>query len=306
MPRYIIKRVFSSILTIWVVITLTFILMHAIPGGPFASEQNIPPEIEAQIKAQYNLDKPLVWQYGNYIKNLLKLDLGPSYKYKGRTVNDLIKDGFAITTQLGLVAVVIALAAGIPLGITSALKQGKWQDNFIMIISMLGITIPSFVLATLLLYVFAFKLGWFPSLRWGTWKHFVLPAIALAGSPTAMISRLTRSSLLDVIRQDYIRTARAKGNAERIVVYKHALKNAIIPIVTYTGPMIAGVMTGSFVIEKLFSIPGLGRQFVDSITNRDYTVILGFTVFYAVILVTCNLLVDIVYALIDSRIKLDS
>lgn len=306
MLKYIIKRILSAIITVWVVITLTFILMHAIPGGPFSSEKNIPPEIEAQIQAQYNLDKPLWWQYGHYLKNLLKLDLGPSYKYKGRTVNDLIHDGFSTTAELGLVAVALALAVGMPLGITSALKQGKWQDNFIMFISVLGITIPSFVMATLLLYFFAFKLGWFPSLRWGTWKHFVLPAIALAGSPTALISRLTRSSLLDVIRQDYIRTARAKGNPERIVVYKHALKNAVIPVVTYIGPLIASITTGSFVIEKIFSIPGIGRQFVDSITNRDYTVILGFTIFYASLLVVCNLLVDIVYALIDPRINLDN
>lgn len=306
MLKYIIKRIFSSIITVWVIVTLTFILMHAIPGGPFASEKNIPPEVEAMINAKYNLDKPLVWQYGHYLGNLVKFDLGPSLKYKGRTVNDLINDGISTSAQLGLVAVMLALFLGVPLGITSALKQGKWQDNFVMFLSILGITIPSFVLATLLLYFFSFKLDWFPSLRWGTWKHFVLPAIALAGSPTALISRLTRSSLLDVIRQDYIRTSRAKGNPERVVVYKHALKNSIIPVLTYLGPLIASIMTGSFVIEKIFSIPGIGRQFVDSITNRDYTVILGFTVFYAVLLVTCNLLVDIVYVLADPRIKIDS
>lgn len=306
MLKYIIKRIFSAVITVWVVVTLTFMLMHAIPGGPFASEKNIPPEIEALVNAQYNLDKPLLWQYGYYLKNLVKFDLGPSLKYKGRTVNDLINDGISTTVQLGLVSVLLALFIGLPLGITSALKQGKWQDNFVMFLSILGITIPSFVLATLFLYFFSFKLGWFPSLRWGTWKHFVLPAIALAGSPIALISRLTRSSLLDVVRQDYIRTARAKGNPERVVVYKHALKNSIIPVVTYLGPLIASIMTGSFVIEKMFSIPGIGRQFVESITNRDYTVILGFTIFYASLLVTCNLIVDIVYALVDPRIKFDS
>lgn len=306
MLKYVIKRIFSSIITVWVVVTLTFILMHAIPGGPFVSEKNIPPEVEAMIKAQYNLDKPLVWQYSHYLGNLVKFDLGPSLKYKGRTVNDLISDGISTSAQLGLVSVMLALFLGLPLGITSALKQGKWQDNFVMFLSILGITIPSFVLATLLLYFFSFKFGWFPSLRWGTWKHFVLPAIALAGSPTALISRLTRSSLLDVVRQDYIRTSRAKGNPERVVVYKHALKNSVIPVLTYLGPLIASIMTGSFVIEKIFSIPGIGRQFVDSITNRDYTVILGFTVFYAFLLVTCNLLVDIVYVLVDPRIKIDS
>lgn len=303
MYKYIIKRIIFSILTVWVVVTLTFMLMHAIPGGPFSSEKNISPEIQAQMEAKYNMDKPLWWQYGNYLGNLVKFDLGPSLKYQGRTVNDLIKDGFSITAELGLVSIALALVVGMTFGITSALKQGKWQDNFIMFLSILGITIPSFVLAPLLLYFFAFKLGWFPSLRWGTWQHFVLPAIALAGSPTALIARLTRSSLLDIIRQDYIRTARAKGNPERIVVYKHALKNALIPVVTYLGPLIASIVTGSFVIEKIFSIPGIGRQFIDSVTNRDYTAILGFTVFYASLLVLCNLLVDIVYALIDPRIK---
>jgi oligopeptide transport system permease protein len=306
MLNYILKRILSAIVTLWVVVTVTFVLMHAIPGDPLSSEKNMDPDIKARMEAQYGLDKPLAVQYTTYLKNLLKLDLGPSFKYKGRTVNQLIHDGFHISASLGLVAILVALAIGIPLGITSALHQGKWQDSFVMFISILGITIPSFVLAPLLLYFFSYKLNIFPAMRWGTPKHFVLPAIALAGSPTALIARLTRSSLLDVVKQDYIRTAKAKGVPQKLVIYKHALKNAIIPVITYVGPLLASVMTGSFVIEKIFSIPGIGRQFIDSITNRDFTVILGFTVFYGAFLVICNLLVDLAYAAVDPRIKLDN
>jgi oligopeptide transport system permease protein len=306
MVKYIIKRIISCIVTMWVVATVTFLLMHAIPGGPFAKERKIPPDIQKQINAKYNLDKPLYWQYESYFKDLLHGDLGPSYRYLGRTVNDLIHDGFPVSAQLGLVAVAVALILGVPFGIISALKQGKWQDNFFMFLATIGITIPNFVLGTLLLYFLAYKLGWFPTLRWGTPAHFVLPAIALAATPTAYISRLTRSSLLDVIRQDYIRTAKAKGLPDSIVVYKHALKNAVIPVITYLGPLVSGILTGSFVIEKIFTIPGIGRQFVDSITNRDYTVIMGLTIFDSLLLVSFNLLVDVLYGLFDPRIKLDN
>lgn len=306
MVNYIIKRIISCVITMWVIATITFLLMHAIPGGPFDKEKKIPPEIMKAIQARYNLDKPLWWQYQDYFKHLLKGDLGPSYRYIGRSVNDLIKDGFPISAQLGGASVLLAMALGIPFGIISALKQGKWQDNFVMFLSTLGITIPSFVLATLLLYFLSFRLGLFPSMRWGTPAHFVLPAIALAASPTAVIARLTRSSLLDVVRQDYIRTARAKGLSEKVVIYKHALKNAVIPVITYLGPTAGGVLTGSFVIERIFSIPGMGRQFVESITNRDYTTILGLTIFDSMLLVTIILVIDILYGFFDPRIKLDN
>ncbi|QCX33091.1 ABC transporter permease [Caloramator sp. E03] len=306
MLRYVVKRLVSCIVTMWVIATITFILMHAIPGGPFDKEKKIPPEIMKQIQARYNLDKPLWWQYQEYFKNLLKGDFGPSYRYIGRTVNDLIKDGFPISAQLGGVSVLVALLFGIPFGIISALNQGKWQDSFVMFLATIGITIPSFVLSTLLLYFLSFKLGLFPSMRWGTPRHFVLPAIALAATPTAFVSRLTRSSLLDVIRQDYIRTAKAKGIPDKIVVYKHALKNAILPVITYLGPLVAGILTGSFVVERIFSIPGMGRQFVESITNRDFTTILGLTIFDSFLLVVFNLLVDLLYVVFDPRIKLDN
>ncbi|EYE87820.1 peptide ABC transporter permease [Fervidicella metallireducens AeB] len=306
MLNYIVKRIISGVITLWVVITITFILMHLIPGGPFDKEKKVPDKVKKAMEARYNLDKPLWWQYGDYLKGLVKFDLGPSFKYEGRTVNEIIKTGFPVSAQLGGVAVIFSLLLGLPFGIISALKQGKWQDNLVMFLATIGITVPSFVLATLLLYVFGLKLGWFPTMRWGTPLHYVLPVIALAGSPTAIISRLTRSSLLDVVRQDYIRTARAKGIPEKIVIYKHALKNALIPVLTYLGPLIAAVLTGSFVIEKIFTIPGLGKQFVESITNRDFTTILGTTVFYSVLLVVCNLIVDILYAVVDPRIKLDN
>lgn len=306
MIKYIIKRLVSCIITLWVVVTITFFLMRLMPGGPFDKEKPIPPEVKKQIEERYNLNKPLWWQYQDYLKKLVQGDLGPSFKYPGKTVNRIIKEGFPVSAQLGSAAVVLSLLIGVPFGVISARRQGKWQDNTVMFLATLGITIPSFVLATLLLYVFSLKLGWFPGMRWGTPMHYVLPAIALAGSPMAVISRLTRSSLLDVVRQDYIRTARAKGMPEGIVIYKHALKNALIPVLTYLGPMIAGILTGSFVIEKIFTIPGLGRQFVESIGNRDYTAILGVTIFYGAFLVICNLVVDILYAFVDPRIKLDN
>lgn len=303
MIRYIFKRLIASIITLWVVITITFLLIHTIPGGPFDYERKLPDLIKKAIENRYNLNKPLWWQYKDYFAHLLKLDLGPSFAYEGMTVNQLIKNGFPVSAQLGTSVVLFALFLGIPFGIISALRQGKWQDNLFMFIATLGITIPGFVIATLLLFFLTFKIKLFPPFSWGTAAHFVLPTIALAGGPTAMISRLTRSSLLDVIRQDYIRTARAKGLSEQVVIYKHALKNAIIPVLTYLGPLIAAILTGSFVIEKIFTIPGLGRQFVESINNRDYTAILGVTIFYSSFLVICNLVIDILYGVVDSRIR---
>lgn len=305
MGSYILKRIVSSIITLWVIVTVTFILARTIPGGPFDREKPLPPEVRKNIEARYNLDKPLWWQYGDYMKNLIKLDLGPSFQQRGTTINDIVNRGFPVSAELGTAAVALSLVFGLIFGIISALKQGKWQDHFTMFISTLGVTIPGFVLATLFIYVFAQKLEIFPIFGWGTPKHYVLPAIALGGFSMAFIARLTRSSLLDVVRQDYIRTARAKGLSEVSVIIKHALKNSILPVVTYLGPLVAAVLTGSFVIERIFSIPGLGRAFVDSIGNRDYTAILGVTVFYGLFLIICNLIVDILYALIDPRIKLE-
>lgn len=305
MLNYIVKRVFTSIITIFVVISLTFVLMHKIPGGPFDGEKKLPPQVEANLKQKFGLDKPLHEQYGMYLKNLMHGELGPSMSYEGMTVNDVIGYSFPASAKLGVISVVFALIVGLYLGITAALKQGKWQDSVTMIVAILGVTVPSFVMATFLIYVFALKLGWFPVIGFEGPENYVLPVIALGGYSMAFIARLGRSSFLDVIRQDYMRTAKAKGLSRFAVIYKHGLRNALIPVITYIGPLVAGILTGSFVVESLFGIPGLGGEFVRSITNRDYTTILGVTVFYSTFLIICNLVVDILYGIIDPRIKLE-
>lgn len=307
MSRYILKRLLATIITIWVVITVTFLLMHAIPGGPFTGEKNLPPAIKHNLEVKFGLNKPLGEQYKVYLKNLVfNLDLGPSMRYESKTVKDVINYSFKASAKLGAVTIIFALIVGIFMGITAALHQGRWQDGTCMVISLLGVTVPSFVLATLLIYVFSIKLRVLDVIGFDSWKSYIMPTLALGGFSMANISRLMRSSLLDVVRQDYIRTAKAKGLSQNVVIYKHALKNSIIPVMTYLGPTIAGILTGSFVVEQIFGIPGLGREFVQSITNRDYSTILGVTVFYSTFLVLCNFAVDILYAVVDPRIKLDS
>lgn len=304
MARYLFRRFVSIILALWVVATVTFFVMRALPGGPFSSEKAIPPAIQRNIEERYHLNDPLLTQYGDYMLRLVKWDLGPSFKQKGRDVNEIISTHFPVSAQLGLTAVALSLLVGIPAGIISALRQNKWQDQLAMFFSVIGVAVPNFVMASLLMYCFALKLPWFPAALWGTPAHMVLPTIALSGFPMAFIARLTRSSMLEVLQQDYIRTARSKGLSERVMIYRHALKNALIPVVTYLGPLVAGVLTGSFVIEKIFAVPGLGRYFVQSIYNRDYTVIMGITFFDSLILVSLNFLVDVAYVFIDPRIRL--
>jgi oligopeptide transport system permease protein len=299
------NRVFSSILVLLAIITITFLLMHAIPGGPFTGEKNITAAILKNIEEHYRLNDPLWKQYADYLLHLIHFDLGPSFKYEGRTVNDIIRESFPVSFQLGMVSISLALALGIPAGAIAALRQNKWQDYATMFFATMGVSVPSFVLATLLIYVFAIKLALLPAAMWSGVTSVVLPALALAAQPTAFIARLTRSSMLEVLAQDYIKTARAKGLSQFVIVYRHALKNAIIPVVTYIGPMAAAVLTGSFIIENIFAIPGLGRHFVTSIYNRDYTVILGVTIFYSVLVIGLNLVVDLIYPLLDPRIKLD-
>jgi oligopeptide transport system permease protein len=304
MGKFLANRLVSSLVTLWLIITLTFILMHAIPGGPFTAEKQLPPEIIKNINARYHLDDPLIKQYWDYLKNVVCFDLGPSFKYPGRTVNDIIGDGFPISATLGIVAILVAIGFGIPAGIVSALHQNKWQDSLIMFLAIIGVSAPSFVTATLLQYLFAYKLRWFPPALWGTPSQLVLPVIALAAFPMAFVARLTRSSMLEVLSQDYIRTARSKGLNQFRVVWRHVLKNALIPTIAVLGPLTATLLTGTFVIEKIFAIPGLGRHFVTSIYNRDYTIILGVTLFYAAVVLLMSLIVDIIYAIIDPRIKL--
>jgi oligopeptide transport system permease protein len=304
MLNYILKRLLNSAIVLLVVITITFLLMHAIPGGPFTTEKNLPPAILKNIEERYRLNDPLWKQYGNYLNDLAHLDLGPSFKYQDRTVNQIIKESFPVSFELGMTSIGLSLLLGIPAGIIAALKRNKWQDFTIMFLATFGVSVPSFVFAAALIHIFAIKLALLPAAMWGGLEYRILPSIALAGMPTAFIARLTRSSMLDVLGQDYIRTARAKGLAQYVIIYRHALKNALIPVITYIGPMAAGILTGSFIIETLFAIPGLGRYFVTSIYNRDYTTILGVTIFYSMLVVGLNMMVDLIYPLLDPRIKL--
>ncbi|OYT15540.1 MAG: peptide ABC transporter permease [Bacteroidetes bacterium 4572_77] len=304
MGKFLFNRIVTMFVTLFLIITITFFLMHAIPGGPFTREKPLPPAVIEALNEKYHLNDPLWKQYIDYVKGVFTFNLGPSFQRVGITVNDLIKSGFPATAKIGGGAIILIIILGIPIGIISALKQNKWQDHVVMIIATLGVTIPSFVMATGIIYVFSAKLRILPSNGLTSWKHMIGPVIALSGFSLSFVARLTRSSMLEVLQQDYIRTARAKGLSEFKVVGKHALKNALIPVVTYMGPMIANLLTGSFVIEKIFAIPGMGKHFVESVGNRDYTVLMGITIFYAVFLIVMVLVVDILYGFIDPRIKL--
>ena len=301
---YIIKRIFNAFIVLWIVITITFFLMHAIPGGPFTAEKSLPPYVLHSIEERYKLNDPLYKQYGDYLCNLVQGDLGPSFKYPGRSVNDIIKDGFPVSFKLGIEAILIAIIIGIPAGILAGVKKDKWQDRAVNFFTTLGVAVPSFVVVALLIYVLSTKLHLLPAAMWNGWQYEIMPALALSGMPMSFIARLTRSSMLDILSQDYIKTARAKGLSWSKVLIKHALPNSLIPVVTYLGPMTASILTGSFVIETIFAIPGLGQYFVTSIYNRDYTVILGVTIFYSVIVIVLNMVVDLLYPLLDPRIKI--
>ena len=302
MKRYILRRLAMTLVTLLLITLLTFIMMHGVPGGPFTRDKQIPASVLAALEKKYNLDKPLYQQYFAYLQGLLRFDLGPSFKYSGKTVNDFIESGFPHSGKLGLITLLFVLVASIPMGIVAALRNGRWQDMLLMAVATLGITIPSFVIAPGLLYVFAFRLGWAPTFGVDKWQGYVLPVIALGGYSISFLARLMRSSLLEVMGQDYIRTARAKGITETRVILRHALRNALIPVITVLGPTVANLLTGSFVIEKIFAIPGMGAHFVNSVTQRDYTTIMGMTVFYAAFLISMVFIVDLFYCLIDPRI----
>ncbi|WP_027397748.1 ABC transporter permease [Anaerovibrio lipolyticus] len=304
MLNYLGKRLINSIIVLWIVMTVTFLLMHAIPGGPFTAEKNLPPAVQANIEARYKLNDPLSTQYMDYVENILHGDLGPSFKYVGRSVNDIIGESFPVSFELGMEAILISLLLGIPAGVLAAYRRNNWQDRTVNLLTTIGIAVPGFVLAALMVEIFAMKLGLLPAAMWIDWKSRILPAFALAAMPMAFITRLTRSSMLEVLGQDYIKTAKAKGLGTSYILFKHALPNALIPVVTYIGPMVASILTGSFVIETIFAIPGLGSYFVTSIYNRDYTVILGVTIFYSAIIILMNMLVDIIYPMLDPRIKI--
>ncbi len=304
MLRYLVQRVLYALLALLVVVTVTFLFMHAIPGGPFQREKALPEAVKRNIEARYKLDQPLHRQYLDYLSHLARGDLGPSFKYRGQTVNDIIRERFPVSVELGTAAILIALLFGVPAGILAALHQNRFPDHVVMFFSTIGVAMPSFVIGTLLMYYLSYRWGLLPSSMWGSPKHVIMPAIALAGLPMAFIARLTRSSMLEVLGQDYMKTAVAKGLPRLRILWVHGIKNAIIPVITYLGPLVAGVLTGSFIVENIFAVPGLGKHFVTSIYNRDYTVILGVTVFYCVLLIGANLLVDLIYPLLDPRIQL--
>ncbi len=304
LARYIIKRVAMGILSVFVVATLTFFLMNLVPGGPFVAEKSISKEAQAALAAKYGLDKPIMERYATYMTDFIKGDMGLSLRQRGRTVNDIIFSKFPVSARLAGVAVLVALLIGIPLGCISAYNRGKFADNFIIVLATCGIAIPSFITSVFLLYTFGSKLNILPTIGLNSVSAYIMPVTALAFYPTAYITRLMRSSLLDVMGQDYIRTAKAKGLSNFKILFKHALRNAVLPVITYVGPMLANLMTGSFVVEKIFTIPGLGRDFVSAITNRDYTMIMGTTIILATLIITANVVVDILYKVIDPRIKL--
>ncbi|WDV46223.1 ABC transporter permease [Clostridiaceae bacterium M8S5] len=305
MLRYIIKRTSIAILTLWVIITITFILMNSIPGDPFTSEKKIDPEILKLMKQKYGLDKPLIQQYGIYLKNLLKGDLGHSLKYKTRTVNEMLLDGFKNSSRLGVLALSLGLLVGITFGIIAGINRGRFFDFFVILIAIVGVSVPNFVYSALFQYFFAVKIRLFPVARWGTKMHYVLPVLALGSRYIASIARMMRTSMLDVLGQDYIKTAKAKGLSKFVVITKHAIRNAILPIITMVGVYLAGILVGSFIVEKVFAVPGMGKYLIMAIKQNDYTVIMGTTIFYAAILVFMMLVIDILYGLIDPRIKLD-
>jgi ABC-type dipeptide/oligopeptide/nickel transport systems, permease components len=293
-----------AILTIYLVATLTFFLMYLVPGGPFLAEKTPSQATLDALYAKYGLDKPVIVQYKNYMVNLLHGDLGLSLKQRGRTVNDIIATGFPVSAKVGGISVIIAFVVGVPLGSVAALKRGKWVDNVIIVLSSAGVAIPSFVISTVLMYVFSVKLQLLPTFGLTSFKNYIMPVTALSFYPTCYIARLMRSSMLDVMGQDYMRTARAKGLNQFTILFKHALRNAIAPVVTYLGPLIAYTLTGSFVVERIFTIPGIGREFISSTVNRDYTMIMGLTIFLAALIVVMNTAVDIINKAIDPRIKL--
>jgi len=302
MLKFISMRVVSTIITLFIVLTATFFLMFLVPGGPFLSERSTAQLVEIMNK-KYGLDKPVIVQYENYLKNALQGDLGVSLKRKGYSIVEILAEKFPVSARLGSVAIVIALFIGIPAGVLAAYKRNTILDRIIMVICTLGYSLPSFIVSVLLLYIFGWYLKLLPTIGLDKPANYIMPVFALSLSPICYITRLMRSSILDIQGQDYLKTARAKGLPEQIVLFKHALKNAVIPVITYLGPMITGVLTGSFVIEKIFSVPGLGKFFIDSITGRDYPMIMGTTIFFAAVLIMANLLVDVLYKVIDPRIK---
>ncbi|ANF97704.1 ABC transporter permease [Paenibacillus bovis] len=304
MVRYIAGKFLFMLVSLFILVSLTFFLMKVIPGDPFMSERAVQPQIKARLMAQYGLDQPIPVQYVRYLGNVIQGDLGISMKYQNQDVTGRIAQTFKPSLQIGIFAIIISIIVGIVLGLIAALYHRKLIDHVAMILAIIGIAVPSFVLATLIQYLFALKLGWFNVMGFSKPSDFVLPVAALAVQPIAFIARLTRSSMLEVLNSEYIKTAKAKGLNGFTIMTRHVVRNGILPVVTYVGPMTANVITGSVVIEQIFGIGGIGKVFVESITNRDYTMIMGVTIFYGVILMLARFITDILYVLVDPRIKL--
>ncbi|MFD2192328.1 oligopeptide ABC transporter permease OppB [Pistricoccus aurantiacus] len=307
MLTYTLKRLLMAIPTLLIVITISFFLMRIAPGGPFDGERRLPPQIEANLKAAYHLDEPLPMQYLRYMGNLLQGDFGPSFKYKDFSVTDLIAQGFPVSLELGFWAILLALVIGLPLGVIAALKRNSAVDHAVMGVALAGIAVPNFVIAPILALVFGVILAWLPVGGWngGAWQNMVLPVIALAIQQIAYLARMMRASMIEVLGSHFIRTARAKGLSETRVILGHALRPALLPVLSYLGPAIAGIITGSVVIEQIFGIPGIGRYFVQAALNRDYTLVMGTVVFYGALIVLLNLVVDLLYSALDPQIRYD-
>ena len=305
MARYIFTRIITMIVVLWVIITATFFMMKALPGGPFASEKKIPETILRNIERRYKLDRPLSEQYFDYLKNVVQFDLGPSFRLQGLTVNQLIGKGFPISATLGGLSILVSLLVGVPVGIWAAIRHNGVLDRTASAFAVITAAAPSFVIASALQYFLAYKFKMFKAAGWGSPEQMVLPTLALCSFSLAWLMKLTRSSMLEVTSQDYVRTARAKGIPDMAIVWRHMLRNALIPVIASLAPLTAGILTGSFIIESIFAIPGIGRDFVQSISNRDYTVTLGMTVFFGILLVGFTLIGDICTALVDPRVRLD-
>lgn len=301
---YVTKRLGETFFTIFVICTLTFLMLRFTPGGPFDSEKALPPEVKANIEAKYKLNEPVYVQYFDYLNKVVHLDLGESYKYVGRPIFDIIKESCPVSFQLGIYAMLVSFIIGIPLGVIAAANHNKWIDTVAMGLAISGVALPSFLMAAIAILVFSLQLGWLPPALWDGPEYYIMPVIILGIRPAAVIARLTRSSVLDVIRSDYVRTAYAKGLEQKVVLFKHVLRNSLIPVVTVSGPLVASILSGSFVIELIYAVPGMGKHLIQSVTNRDYPLILGMTLLYSAMLILANLIVDLLYVIIDPRIKL--
>ena len=305
MGKYLIRRIWIGLVTLFVLATITFFLMHAIPGSPFSGETSkLPANIKEMLIDQYDLDEPIYVQYVKYLSNVVRGDFGTSLSHNGRSVTDIIKLGFFNSMNLGVVAFCIAIVVGVTLGAVAAFSKHRWVNNTVAFIATIGASVPSFLLALLMMMVFGVMLRWLPIVGLSSWRHYIMPSIALALAPIAMISRLTKTSLMEVMKQDYMVLAKSKGTGRVKLVLRHALKNALVPVVTYAGPLLATLLTGSFVIETLFSVPGIGAEFVTSVSNRDYTMIMALTIFYGTFVILCNLITDLITAALDPRIRL--